>query len=57
MAAVDLTGRGPRDVLLTTFREGTYKAYLYRNENTVPPSQKTTHGNGTELHTVLNAPL
>ena len=46
MAAVDLSGHGTRDVLLTTIKDGTYKAYLYRNETTSLPSQKRPPGTG-----------
>ena len=44
MAAIDLTGHGARDVLLTTIKEGTYKAYLYRNKTTAAPSQERPAG-------------
>jgi hypothetical protein len=42
----EVTGHGPRDVLLTTYKEGIYKAYLYRNTTTVPPSPKRPAGTG-----------
>jgi len=51
MAAVDITGQGARDVLLTTIREGTYKVYLYRNDTTVPSGQQ--HPAGTGLNFTL----
>lgn len=46
MAAADLTGHGLRDVLLTTYKEGIYKAYLYRSETTVSPGPKRPAGTG-----------
>jgi len=46
MAAVDLAGHGPRDVLLTTIKETAYKVYLYRNESAAPPSGKRPAGTG-----------
>lgn len=46
MAAVDLTGRGERDVLLTTVKENMYKAYLYRNKQPAHPSEKQPAGTG-----------
>lgn len=46
MAEVDLTGRGPRDVLLTTSREDTYKVYLYRSDGEPPASAKRPAGTG-----------
>jgi len=46
MADVDLTGHGMRDVLLTTVKDDVYKAYLYRNPTTGPPSQKRPAGTG-----------
>jgi len=49
--AVDLTGHGPRDVLLTTSRGETHKVYLYRN----PTAPKTPAGapQGTGLNFTL----
>lgn len=46
MADVDLTGHGMRDVLLTTVKDGVYRAYLYRNPTAGPPSQKRPAGTG-----------
>ena len=43
---VDLAGHRTRDVLLTTIKEGIYKAYLYRNETAVPPSRARPGGTG-----------
>ena len=40
------TGHGPRDVLLTTCKEGIYKAYLYRNETAFSPSHTCPAGTG-----------
>ena len=46
MADVDLTGHGMRDVLLTTVKDGVYKAYGYRNPTAGPPSRKRPEGTG-----------
>lgn len=46
MADVDLDGHGPRDVLLTTVKDGIYKAYFYRNETATTPSRKRPAGTG-----------
>ena len=51
MADVDLTGHGARDVLLTTIKEGTYKAYLYRNP--IPAGPSPTRPAGTGLNYTL----
>jgi hypothetical protein len=49
MAAVDLTGQGAHDVLLTTMQEGDYKVYLYRNDNRAPSTQRRPAGTGTNF--------
>ncbi len=46
MADVDLAGHGARDVLLTTMKEGVYKAYLYRNDTSAFPRRKRPAGTG-----------
>ena len=46
MADVDLTGHGPRDVLLTTSQADAYKVYLYRRETAAAPSSRRPAGTG-----------
>ena len=46
ITAVDLTGHGRRDVLLTTSSEKTDKVYLYRNQNAALLSGKRPVGTG-----------
>lgn len=46
MADVDLTGHGMRDVVLTTVKDGVYKAYVYRNPTAGLPSKKRPAGTG-----------
>ena len=37
---------GARGVLLTTMKEGTYNAYLYRNDTAAPPKRGRPAGTG-----------
>lgn len=49
--AVDLTGCGMRDVMLTTVGQDTYKVYLYRNE--IVGSARRDRPAGTGLNYTL----